>query len=71
MQIDFSQNELQELRTLVSTRCGELHQEIHHATLSHFRDALKARRANLRALLAKIDASLHEPAPPLVESAHH
>jgi len=52
--LEFDQEELEELCAMVETQLRELWVGIHHATLSSFRDGLKERRKNLRALHNKI-----------------
>jgi len=54
MQIDFTIQEVEELRDIIRERMGELSEEIHHADRSEFQDQLKARKAQLRGILEKL-----------------
>ncbi len=52
--LELTTEEVQALVELLNTRLGEMSEEIHHATVSSFKEQLRERRDLLRALRRKL-----------------
>ena len=57
MSIELAESERELLLELLQTRWGELKEEIHHARVSGFKDALKAKEECLKGLVEKLEAT--------------
>ena len=55
MPIEFTSEEISELRQVLKDRLGELSEEIYHADAPKFRDQLKSRRTMLQMILEKLE----------------
>lgn len=55
MHIEITEDERRELTMVLEERMGELSAEIHHATVSTFRDELRARKVRLCELIQKLE----------------
>lgn len=55
LHIEITEDECREMAQVLAERMGELSEEIHHASVSTFRDQLRARKVRLQALLEKLE----------------
>jgi hypothetical protein len=62
MQVELNEVERDELVELVKAAHADLATEIHHASVTQYREGLRRRRAVLEGLLQRLGVEVHEPA---------